>query len=190
MNIRVTKAVEVLDQSELWFHGPDWLISEKSWLQQPEVAENTETSQEKVQLFLAKELKGERNGPVAALFFKFCSYQKLLRLTSYAKRFIRNCKGGDKRDGPVTTEKLQESENFWIIQAQSSHDLKPDVQLKKDEDGMWRCAGTVPNYHRVFLPRKQRLTTLIIEQSHRHRLHGGVATTMGRVRERFFIPKL
>lgn len=73
------------------------------------------------------------------------------------------------RDGLVTTDELQESENVWIIQAQSSHGLKPDVQLRKDWDGVWRYAGRVPNYHPIFLPRRHRLSTLIIEQSHKQR---------------------
>ena len=120
--------------SDLWFHRPDWLTNERSWPQQPQVTKNTETKQEKVQpkpetQFLATGINGEWNGPVDALLFKFSSYQKLLRVTAYIKRFTRNCKGGDKRDGPPT-EELQVSENFWIIQAQSSQDLKPDVQLK------------------------------------------------------------
>ena len=193
--VPTSRAVGPGKLSDLWFQGPDWLTNERSWLQQPEVTENTETSQEKVQpkpekQFLATEIKGEQNGPVDALLFKFSSYQKLLRVTACIKRFIRNCKGGDKRGGLVTTEELQESKDFWIIQAQSSQGLKPDVQLKKGGDGVWRCAGRVPNYHPVFLPRGHRLTTLIIEQGHKQRLHGGAATTMSRVRERFWTPKL
>ena len=49
--------------SDVWFHGLDWLTNERSWPQQPEMTDNTETSQEKAQPkpekpFPATEIKG------------------------------------------------------------------------------------------------------------------------------------
>ena len=64
------------------------------------------------------------------------------------------------------------------------------VELRKDDEGIWRCAGRVPRYHPIFLQRNHKLVTLVIQQSHEKMLHGGVATTMCRLRERFWIPKL
>ena len=168
------------------------MADERSWPQQPEVTESKESCQEKVQPQKAKhtEPEEEQNGPVDVLQTKISSYQKLKRITAYVKRFVGNCRGKDKQRGPLTTEELRASKNFHILRAQSSQELKSDVPLKKDKEGIWRCAGRVQDYHPVFLPRVHKLTKMIIEQSHCQRLHGGVATTMSHVRERFWSPKL
>ena len=79
---------------------------------------------------------------------------------------------------------------FWIIQAQAVQVLKSDVGLRAVEDGILRCVGRVPNYHPVFLPRNSKLATLIVQQVHEQMLHGGVSTTMCRMRENYWIPKL
>jgi len=124
------------------------------------------------------------------LLCKYASYLKLLRVTAFVKRlFINNCKKCKKRRGPLMTEELQAAEKFWIIQAQAVQVLKSDVRLRADEDGMLRCVGRVPNYHPVFLPRNSTLATLIVQQVHEQMLHG-VSTTMCRMRENYWIPKL
>ena len=71
-----------------------------------------------------------------------------------------------------------------------SQELMSGVELRKDDEGIWRCASKVPRYHPIFLQRNHKLVTLVIQQSHEKMLHGGVATTMCRLRERFWIPKL
>ena len=62
--------------------------------------------------------------------------------------------------------------------------------LRADKDGILRCVGRVPNYHPVFLPRNSKLATLIVQQVHEQMLHGGVSTTMCRMKENYWIPKL
>ena len=86
------------------------------------------------------------------LFNKYASYQKLLRITAIVRRFIGNCKKEEKQKGPLTTEERQAAEKYWIHHAQASQDVKSDVALKKDDDGILRCVRSVKDYNPIFLP--------------------------------------
>ena len=178
---------------ELWFRGPKWLSTHEEWPNQPEVTENSENCKERVKPKHEKQLlvkiKEETNETKDTLLSKYASYWKLLRVTAYLKRFIHNCRNRKKYKGPLMTEELQAAEKFWIIQAQVTVS-RTDVGLKKDEEGMLRCVGRVPDYHPVFLPRNSKLTSLIAQQVHEQMLHGGVSITMCRMREKYWIPKL
>ena len=96
-----------------------------------------------------------------------------------------NYKKKEKRKGPLTTEETHAAENYWIYQAQASQDVKSDVALKKDEDGILRCAGRVKDYSPIFLPRSYKLAFLIVKQLHAQMMHGGVSITLCRMREKF-----
>ena len=174
---------------DLWFQGPSWLSSPDKWPQQPEVSETSETPRESVKPKFEKQLlakeEGEKNVTTDTLLHKYASYWKLLRLTAFVRRFIENCRKGAMHKGPLTTEEFQAAENFWIKQAQSSQPLKSDVTLKKDDEGILRCVGRVRGYHPVFLPRENELATLIVQQVHEQMMHGGVSTTLCRLRAKF-----
>ena len=188
-----SRGAEPRKLGELWFKGPIWLSNPDKWPQQPEVLMTCEVEKECLmpkpeKQLLAKE--EEKNLIVDQLLHKYASYWKLLRVTAFVRRFIDNCKKKEKRKGPLQTEEFQVAEKFWITQAQASQAVKSDVNLKKCEDGILRCVGRVPGYHPVFLPRDCKLASLMIQQVHEQMLHGGVSTTMCRIREKFWIPKL
>ena len=90
----------------------------------------------------------------------------------------------------MTTEETQAAEKYWIHQAQASQDVKSDVALKKDEDGILRCVGRVKDYNPIFLPRSCKLAFLIVKQLHEQMMHGGVSITLCRMREKSWVPKL
>jgi len=178
---------------ELWFKGPIWLSNPDKWPQQPEVLMTCEVEKECLmpkpeKQLLAKE--EEKNLIVDQLLHEYASYVKFLRVTAFVRRFIDNCKKKEKRKGPLQTEEFQVAEKFWITQAEASQAVKSDVNLKKCEDGILRCVGQVPGYHPVFLPRDCKLASLMLQEVHKQMLHGEVSTTMCRIREKFWIPKL
>ena len=113
-----------------------------------------------------------------------------MRVTAFMKRFIDNCRKSEKQKGPLTTKEFEAAEKFWITQVKTSQPLKSDVGLKQDEGGIFRYAGRVQHYNPVFLPRNGKLAALIVRHVHEQTLHGGVSTTLCRVREKFWIPKL
>ncbi|XP_078361896.1 uncharacterized protein LOC144646227 [Oculina patagonica] len=189
-----SRGVAPSKMGELWFRGPEWLSAHDQWPDQPEVSGSPENDKERVtpkheKQFLVKEMEVE-NETRDTLLGKYTSYWKLLRVTAFVMRFINNCRKHKKQKGPLMTEELQAAENFWIIQAQAAQELKSDVKLRADEEGILRCVGRVPNYHPVFLPRNSKLAALIVQQVHEQMLHGGVSTTMCHVRENYWVPKL
>ncbi|XP_065642900.1 uncharacterized protein LOC136074502 [Hydra vulgaris] len=68
--------------------------------------------------------------------------------------------------------------------------LKSDVELKQDENQLWRCHGRISGYNPIFVPKAFQLTLQIIEHHQKKTLHGGVGDIMGSIRERFWIPNL
>ena len=150
----------------LLFEGRKWLSSPDKWPQQPEVAATSETARESVKPKLEKLLfakEEEQNETTEPLLCNYASYWKLLRGTAFVKRFIDNCRKSEKEKGQLRTKEFDAAERFWITQVQTSQPLESHVGLKKDKEGIFRCAGRVQRYNPVFLPHK--LAALIVHMS-------------------------
>ena len=106
------------------------------------------------------------------------------------KRFIYNCQQNHNRIGPLSASEIESSERSLIILVQKVSTLSPSIPLKRDKDQTWRCAGRIPNYNPIFIPKETSLTRLIIDHYHKLCIHGGVSSTMCKTRERFCIPQL
>ncbi len=117
------------------------------------------------------------------------SYWKLLRVTAYVKRFIEGCRKS-KRIGPLTRVDIAEAERIWVRVTQTWNEIRTEMTVEKDETGLVRCIGRIQEYQPIFIPRESTLARRLIEHCHLQSLHGGVAATMSKVRERFWIPKL
>ena len=68
--------------------------------------------------------------------------------------------------------------------------MATNLRLAKDEAGLTRCYGRIQGYTPIFVPRKSAFARWIIKYSHLQTLHGGVAATMNKVRQKYWIPKL
>lgn len=104
-------------------------------------------------------------------------------------RFIDDCKKSI-RVGPITKSEIGEAEKKWMQITQETCDMKTDLRLAKDEDGLTRCNERIQVYTPIFIPRESALARRIIEHCHVQTLHGGVAETMNKVRQRYWIPRL
>ncbi|XP_002157912.3 uncharacterized protein LOC100197154 [Hydra vulgaris] len=178
--------------SSLWFNGPIWLSYKENWSNQSEIFDNSYgTLCESIALkeniwMVTEEIKENRT--FEELWNKY-NYWKILRISSFIKRFIYNCCNKEKIVGPKTEEMI-EAETVNIKHLQGSVVLKADVELKQDEKNLWRCHGRVTGYSLIFIPKGLLLTLRIIEHHHTKTLHGGVGDTMASIRERFWIPNL
>ena len=114
---------------------------------------------------------------------------KLLRVTAFMRRFCANAKGAGYK-GPLTTEEIQNAEILWVRKMQI--DLKEDgsLPLQLDNTGIWRVNSRIQGYKPIYIPRGTGLDILLVRHFHQLIGHGGVSLTMGKVRERFWIPKL
>ena len=186
-----SRGIAPAQMESFWFCRPNWLSTKEDWPIQPEIGESKETEAEKLpkkdrQMFSKEDASANQ---MRDLLEKHTLW-KTLQITAFIQRFVNNTRRKEKQTKMLTTEEIESAERFWIKEAQQDDEMQSDVPLKKDQLGIWRCEGRVPNYHPIFLPRNHTLVKLLIEQSHRRMLHGGVSMTMSCIRERFWIPKL
>ena len=133
---------------------------------------------------------------------RFSSYMKLLRVTAYVLRFVKNCKDRCTNRKELTAEELDKAEMIWIrdIQAQIGQkhlsDVEKHLDIFIDEDKIIRCQGRLKNSclkfetrHPVLLPREHHITSLIIWECHKNVLHNGTNQTLQELRTRFWIVK-
>ena len=52
------------------------------------------------------------------------------------------------------------------------------------------CRGRIQGHYPVYLPDSQRYTEKFVTQAHLATLHGGVVSTMAKVREQYWVPRL
>ena len=117
-------------------------------------------------------------------------FWKLMRITAYILRFKDNVGGGPKTRGPLVTEELNRAEQQWIKLIQRISPERPKDVETSEEEGTIMVHTRVPGYKPILLPQRGEFTRRIIEHFHLATLHGGVQSTMAKLRERFWIPKL
>ena len=124
---------------------------------------------------------------------------RVLRVGAWLVRFLRNTRTNRKNRvvGPLTTEEIEKQTTFWIKRAQqqakSSKQFEEDrlqLNVQENQDGVLECSGRIQGHYPIFLPDSAPYTRKLIHRSHVDTLHGGVALTMTRVRERYWVPCL
>ncbi len=136
----------------------------------------------------------------------FGNLRRLLRVTCYVYRFIRNVRNRVKGNADVlpenltlTAEELINAKNLWIRTVQSSEFAKEfecitagvvsnhvrQSGLYVDQCGILRCKGRIGNANLpsetanpVLLPTHHHLTNLVIKEVHARMMHGGVVSTL------------
>ena len=139
---------------------------------------------------------------------RFSSFQRLVRVTGWVRRFLSNCKRPNEnreKSRTLRAQELQQAETYWFKRTQSeafSDGVKEKclIQLnpKKDENGLLRSDGRLRNAtdvpygvrHPILLPKDHTVTRLIIISAHENLGHGsGVEHVLTELRARFWIIK-
>ena len=177
-----------------WFEGPDWLIDEDKWPEQPRLETSTSVSEEcsptKQRVLFAKHEPDEWD----AVFDKH-PYWKAIRITAWALRFAKNSqakKRQEKKIMPLTIEEIKHSEEFWVkrVQANVNVDLEtPGWKVVKDDKGILRCKGRIVGYQPIYIE-KGVFADKLIRHVHTELNHLGIPNTMAAIREKWWIPKL
>lgn len=91
---------------------------------------------------------------------RYVSYQKLLRITEYAYRFIHNCRQNTELAGKLSVKEIEIASNAWIRDAQirnypdvieslnnksTKHPLVKQLRLYWDNMNIIRCGGRINN---------------------------------------------
>ena len=201
-------SADVLKNSKLWWHGPLWLIKDKSlWPQTLVLDEPSEAQEEKRKTNVLLVTENQKPGVSQVIEIgKYSSLDKLLRITAYVCRFIRNLKA--KRTGeeiivePLTVPEIMLAERFWImeVQAELQNESKYNLLVQQlgieENQGILRCRGRLENADLemegkfpIILPRKHRFTELLVRKMHAKVGHEGLRVTLAEVRSKYWITK-
>ena len=198
--------------SELWLHGPLWLLSKQNWpqwvptnalLQLAEDDADYENTSTPTQA-------SDRNATGIHNIVKisrYNSFSKLVAVTAYVLRYVQNSrKQQSQLTGPLTVTERNTAMKHWVSSTQlSGFPAKFTYFLKKqsvcptlvkqlclflDKDKLMRCGGRIHNApvsnstkFPLLLPPKHPLTTMITQDTHKKLPHGGTAITMTAIRQ-------
>ena len=188
--------------NNLWQRGPDWLSKRSEWPPKVALKASPQASEEekcaRSTRVLATTSQLVDNDVFDKLIEKY-PLRKVLRICAWIWRFIQNCRvqPGSREPGPLKTTEISDQDLWWIkrVQRRAEGDqniegVKRELNLQPNERGILGCCGSIDGEYPIYLPRDFMYTQKVVEHAHFTTLHGGVAMTMAKVRERFWVPKL
>ncbi|XP_055527499.1 uncharacterized protein LOC129720103 [Wyeomyia smithii] len=198
------------DPNSRWFQGPFFLHDmEERW---PEPLKSSTVTSEELRAVHLHNVK-----IVEQLFDpeRFSKCSRMVRAMAYVHRAVTVFKKGQRMTEILQCEELQKAEMTITrqVQAQTYPDeianlrtgntVEKSSSIRKlvpfiDEYEVVRigsrtgAAPTIPYSARfpAILPRKYRVTVLLIDHYHREFLHGNNETVHNEIRQRYFIPRL
>ena len=127
------------------------------------------------------------------------TYWKTMRICAWMMRFVHNVRSKTigRLKGPLTTEETNKAKIFWVkrVQTRATADMhyqedRLQLNLQPNQDGILECRGRIQGHFPVYLPNSQHFTEKLVTQVHLGTLHGGVVSTMAKVRELYWVPCL
>lgn len=186
-----------LEKFDLWWKGPGFLTQDHThW---PSITFKSTNLEEKK----AKKLVCLFEINEDSFIHRFSSYNRMLRVAMNCFKWLNKVKGAEAFS-------LCEVENRLIrlVQAASFEEIhalenKKPISNKSpirnldpfiDKNGILRVGGrlhqsslTENEKHPIILPAKHHFTTILIRQTHESEKHGGLAITLQKLRQRFWI---
>ena len=204
---RGASAIE-LRESELWWHGPAWLIEpENCWPDEKPIGRPPESTEEEKRTAVMSVFSDTPHGIENVIKIgDFSTLRRLYKVTVWVKRFCFNASQRNKSDRRLSTlsvEDILDSEKELVKAAQRQLGQRDNYQqlvskfgLQRDQEGIVRCKGRLeyselqPDAKEpIILPKGHYLTTLQIRECHARVLHSGVRNTLAELRSRFWVPK-
>ena len=125
--------------------------------------------------------------------------RKVHRIGAWVQRFIQNCRQSRKnrKVGPLDTTEIEQQRIWWIKRTQQDarnhvhfEQDKLQLNLQPNHQHVLECRGRIEGEYPVYLPDDHPYTEKVVEQAHSSSLHGGVAMTMAKMRETYWVPRL
>ena len=183
---------------DLWWKGPDWLANEADWPKgscEPKQTKEVTDEEKVVKQLSFVAIDGEVN-MIQDLLNKFKLWI-VIRVVAWIRKFVNNCRSKLRRSNSLVTQETQEAEKCIVKISQNAKMLENDYEdiskrlgLTPDVEGILRCRGRVTGEYPVYIPTNSKLARLIIEDAHERTLHGGVTSTMAKIRESRWIERL
>ena len=187
-------------ENVLWRNGPQWLSDPCQWPPNIIMEPSPESSAEaKVVRSVFTTTASTRNLDELDEILQAHSLHKTLRIGAWMQRFLSNCRRpvDDRKYGPLVTAEIEAQRTWWIKRAQqdtaSVDEIEKDkvnLNLQPNSEEVLECRGRIQGEFPVYLPRSHPFTHKLVEQAHLSTLHGGVAMTMAKIRELYWISKL
>ncbi|GFY75037.1 integrase catalytic domain-containing protein [Trichonephila inaurata madagascariensis] len=211
-------SVAELENSDFWWQGPSWLREKKSsWPKPLETHKELVTDPGTLEIrktLAVNTVMEDTNQDINNFIKKYSSFTKLIRITAYCLRFLKNCKitQSDRKKDNLSASELQNATHVLIKCAQLSEfnfeikclkNKQPIPRNSKilslnvfiDDNEILRVDGrlkfselTESQKHQILLPKSHHLTQLIIQHFHNKALHSGVQTTLYLIRQFYWIP--
>ena len=202
----VSRRVTVEQLTQRWKNGPEFLhFPEENWPQDTERVNQVEVDKERRKtqaIFITTETQEVIDCK------KNSSWRKLSRVTAYVLWFVQNIQTKMQsgvyhgyRRGPLSPQELTEAAKYWIIKTQKNlHGRMANGEFKSlspftDDAGILRVGGRLQEStvlyttkHPALLPHDHHISRLIVRSIHQ-RGHTGVATTVAKTRQRYWILK-
>ncbi|XP_028416832.1 uncharacterized protein LOC114541039 [Dendronephthya gigantea] len=192
-----------------WLNGPALLYQrEEFW---PTEAKTSDDASDAIN----QEWTGVTHDNPQALLdpSRFSSWNKLIRVTCWILRFIRNCRRSpqERQLGSITVSERYDAKDVWIKTAQIEHfsseirGLQSKTPISRqsriltltpflDGNGLLRAGGRLSKapipystQHPVILPQKHDVTRLIITYFHERLYHEGNEHVRNAIRQEFWI---
>ena len=205
-----------LSKCPLWQEGPKWLTcftedtnSVFNSTHIPEECFVEMRAEEKVKCQTSSLLLAATEPCGIAQIMKaedFSDLRRLLRVTALVLKFVRTMKSSLKKDISSQSESaaqdiMGDAEIMWIKEVQKSLSKNPKFEIWRkqfgiftDSQGIMRCNGRLSKAdlpssikHPVLLDKGHHITSLIVQDSHKRVMHGGVKLTLTELRARFWI---
>lgn len=203
-----------LVRNQLWWAGPSWLAQPiEYWPTKTIENDIIAKSEERIITLLIHEHDTSHN-ILDELVERFSSIRKTQRILAYCLRFIHNCRRdtpthvrnnmtninqGELHETLLLLVKHVQAKNFCDEISRLTQGKVLSKQMRKlnpfvDENGILRVGGRLSrsglefeHKHPALLPRKSRVTYLIIEAIHHENCHPGINTVQYLITQQFWI---
>ncbi|CAG2213730.1 unnamed protein product [Mytilus edulis] len=199
-------SVSQFEKNTLWFNGPEWITDASKWPSwKPNDTTVLLTSTDIEESSTADNAIDNQQGIHQIVqITRYSTLSKLLRITAYLLRFIRNCRSPILQRNKakyVSREELQDATECWILNCQRTSfkdemlylklkDTKPTVLVRQlrlylnNKDAIC-CGGRIHNApvcentkFPYLLPRSHPFTKLVVLDIHKYMKHSGVLSTV------------
>lgn len=195
---------------DLWWHGPNFLLSPSIDFSQVEQDFSLKTNEEERKVVLVNLDQVEKSEFWNDLFSRVSKFRSLQRIVAYVLRFIYNSSHPENTKlGTLSVNELQNSLNLIIKVVQEKHFSKEKAALLNehpvsnrtllslnlflDENKIIRVGGRLTNAdiafdqkHPILLPSHNAVVTLMLIQEHQRLGHAGAQTVLSNVRLKFW----
>ncbi|CDW58140.1 hypothetical protein TTRE_0000644401 [Trichuris trichiura] len=192
-------------------------MPEGSWPKDDKMSELTDVHAQTVKQERRKKIVGllakQSSDEQYALVLRYSSFERLLRITAWLFRFVKNCRLPKEmqNNSLVSVKELLQAERQWFRRVQkgfSEDEINCIVKHKAlrssskllmfdpylDEDRLLRVGGRLESAsiqeaakHQILLPHNHVVVDLLVRRFHERQLHAGVEHTLAILRQRVWI---